>query len=177
MGKRRFCDSSSIWPVSNRRESSRTRLKLVLKHNEPMLLHRSRTGLQTNPHFISFTLYWYTALNCQTLYRDVRIKTSAISESTLQRESIPTLERFRVEEPILLESTPHPYDRVPQIFPWRANLLQSSAPTLIKLTCDLLMILKTLISTLRCVWLGFELNSAGVRQIWGWLLYTFKTTL
>ncbi len=171
MGKSRFCDSSSIWSVSNR-----TRLKLVLKHNEPMLLHRSRTGLQTNPHFISFTLYWYTALNCQTLYRDVRIKTSEISESTRQRESIPTLERIRVEEPILLESTPHPYARVPQIFPWRANLLQSSAPTLIKLTCDLLMILKTLIM-LRCVWLGFELNSAGVRLIWGWLLYTFKTTL
>ncbi len=27
-----------------------------------------------------------------------------------------------------------PYTRVPQIFPWRANLLQSLAPTLIKLT-------------------------------------------
>ncbi len=26
------------------------------------------------------------------------------------------------------------YSRVPQIFPWRANLLQSLAPTLIKLT-------------------------------------------
>ncbi len=28
------------------------------------------------------------------------------------------------------------WNRVPQIFPWRSNLLQSLAPTLIKLTCD-----------------------------------------
>ncbi len=35
------------------------------------------------------------------------------------------------------------------------------------LTCDFLMILKTLINMLRCVWLGLELNSAGVGQIWG----------
>ncbi len=107
MGKRRFCYSSSIWPVSNRRESSRTRLKLVLKHNEPLLLHRSRTGLQTNPHFISFTLYWYTALNCQTLYRDVRIKTSAISESTLQRESIQSrgTDSFGVDSPSLRQGS------------------------------------------------------------------------
>ncbi len=46
------------------------------------------------------------------------MKTSAISESTRQRESIPvlestpTLELFRVEESTLLESTPHPYDFV-----------------------------------------------------------------
>ncbi len=47
-----------------------------------------------------------------------------------------------------------------------AGFLKSfpGAPTLIKLTtCDFLMILKTLISMLRCVWL--ELNSAGVGQI------------
>ncbi len=31
--------------------------------------------------------------------------------------------------------------------------------------CDCLMILKTLINMLRCVWLGLELNSAGVGQI------------
>ncbi len=36
--------------------------------------------------------------------------------------------------------------------------------------CDFLMILKTLISMLRCVWLGLELNSAGVGQIWGCLV-------
>ncbi len=29
------------------------------------------------------------------------------------------------------------------------------------------MILKTLISMLRCVWLGLELNSAAVGQTWG----------
>ncbi len=33
------------------------------------------------------------------------------------------------------------------------------------------MILKTLIRMLRCVWLGLELNSAGVGQIWGCLDY------
>ncbi len=38
-------------------------------------------------------------------------------------------------------------------------------------TCDFLMILKTLISMLRCVWLELELNSAGMVQIWGPLLY------
>ncbi len=36
--------------------------------------------------------------------------------------------------------------------------------------CDVLMILKTLISMHRCVWLGLELNSAGMVQIWGSLL-------
>ncbi len=55
------------------------------------------------------------------------------------------------------------YIRVPQIFPWRSNLLQSLAPTLIILPIwDFLMILKTLISMLRCVWLGLEVNSAGM---------------
>ncbi len=54
------------------------------------------------------------------------------------------------------------YNWVPQIFPWSANLLQSLAPTLIKL--------KTLISMLRCVWLRLEQNSAGVGRIWGCLL-------
>ncbi len=45
------------------------------------------------------------------------MKTSAMSESTRQRESMPvlestpTLELFRVEESTLLESTPHPYLR------------------------------------------------------------------
>ncbi len=34
------------------------------------------------------------------------------------------------------------------------------------------MILKTLISMLRCVWLGLELNSAGVGQIWRCLIYS-----
>ncbi len=32
---------------------------------------------------------------------------------------------------------------------------------MIKFTCDFLMILKTMISILSCVWLGLELNSAG----------------
>ncbi len=36
------------------------------------------------------------------------------------------------------------------------------------------MILKTLISMLRCVWLGLELNSAGMVQIWGSLVYTVQ---
>ncbi len=67
------------------------------------------------------------------------------------------------------------YTRVPQIFPWRSNLLQSLAPTWSNLpTCDFLMILKTLISMLRCVWLGFELNSAGLVKIWGPLIYTIN---
>ncbi len=35
------------------------------------------------------------------------------------------------------------------------------------------VILKTLISMLRCVWLGLEMNSAGVFQIWGWLVYSY----
>ncbi len=60
--------------------------------------------------------------------------------------------------------------RVPYIFPWRANLLHSLAATLLKLACDFLMMLKTLISMLRFVWLGLELNSAGVGQIWGCLV-------
>ncbi len=36
------------------------------------------------------------------------------------------------------------------------------------------MILKTLISMLRCDWLGLELNSAGMVQIWGSLGYRNK---
>ncbi len=59
---------------------------------------------------------------------------------------------------------------VSQIFPWRANLLQIT----LTLTCDFLMILKTLISLIRCVWLGLELNSAGVGKIWGWLVYAIE---
>ncbi len=39
-------------------------------------------------------------------------------------------------------------------------------------TCDFLMIVKTLISMLRCVWLGLELNSAGTVQIWVSLQYS-----
>ncbi len=39
------------------------------------------------------------------------------------------------------------------------------------------MILKMLISMLRCVWLGLEPNSAGVGQIWGWLVYEVTSQL
>ncbi len=64
------------------------------------------------------------------------------------------------------------YDRVPQIFPWRSNLLQSLAPTLIKLTY--LWFSNDLISIIRCVWLGLELNSAVMVQIRGSLFYKNK---
>ncbi len=52
------------------------------------------------------------------------------------------------------------YIRVPQIFPWRANLLQSLSPALINSLP--VMILKTLISLIRCVWLVLQLNSLPV---------------
>ncbi len=48
----------------------------------------------------------------------------------------------------------------------------SSNPDQTHLPVIFLMILKTLISMLRCVWLGLELNSAGMVQIWGCLIYT-----
>ncbi len=48
----------------------------------------------------------------------------------------------------------------------------SSNPDQTHLPVIFLMILKTLISMLRCVWLGLELNSAGMVQIWGSLIYT-----
>ncbi len=39
------------------------------------------------------------------------------------------------------------------------------------------MILKTLISMLRCVWLGLDLNSAGMVQIWESLVYSLEDHL
>ncbi len=45
-----------------------------------------------------------------------------------------------------------------------------SKPDQTQTICDFLMILKSLISMLRCVCLGLELKSAGVGQIWGCLL-------
>ncbi len=78
MGKSSFWDNS----ISDARvhgpfqtAANHSALKRVLYESKPvlLLLHRSRTALQTDPHLISFTLCWYTALNCQTLYRDVRI--------------------------------------------------------------------------------------------------------
>ncbi len=50
----------------------------------------------------------------------------------------------------------------------------NATPDQTHLSVSFLMILKTLISMLRCVWLGLELNSAGMVQIWGSLDYTVR---
>ncbi len=50
----------------------------------------------------------------------------------------------------------------------------NASPDQTHLPVIFLMILKTLISMLRCVWLGLELNSAGMVQIWGSLDYTVR---
>ncbi len=120
MGKSRVCDNS----ISDARvhgpfqtAANHSALKRVLYESKPLLLllHRSRTALQTDRSSLNFVhslLIYCTKLpDTIEMWESV---TSAISESTRQRESIPvlestpTLELFRVEESTLWSRLPIP---------------------------------------------------------------------
>lgn len=75
----------------------------------------------------------------------------------------PTPSHSFKNKPAKSENTP--LTRSGEIQSWRAVVLQSSAPILIKTSPDysVLITLQTLISLFKSVWLGLKQNSAGLR--------------